>query len=68
MLGAVKNKYRGMGFEVPMTLKLLKSAKEAGYTQIEVHLILETNRLNLAEMKRAGALPHKRFRVFQKVL
>jgi hypothetical protein len=68
MLGGVKNKYRGMGFEVPMTLSLLKSAKGANYSNIEVHLILETNRLNLAEMERAGARPNKRFRVYQKPL
>jgi hypothetical protein len=68
MLGAVKNRYHGMGFEVPMSLKLLKSAREAGYKQIEAHLILETNRLSLAEMKRAGAMPHKRFRVYKKDL
>ena len=68
LLGAVKNRYRGMGLEVPMALKLRQSAREAGYEQIEIQLVLETNRLSLAEMERAGAVPHKRFRIFKKDL
>lgn len=68
MLGGVKERFRGMGFEVPMTLKLLQSLQVAGFEKMEIHLILETNRLNLAQMARAGCVPHKRFRVFKKEL
>lgn len=66
MLGAVKNDLQGQGLEVLMALGLLKSMKQAGYEQIEIHLVLETNHRMIAEMERAGATVHKRFRVFGK--
>jgi hypothetical protein len=68
MLGGVKNCYRGMGFEVLMALKLLESLQRADYHTIEIHLVLETNAPMLAEMERAGAKMHKKFRVFRKEL
>jgi hypothetical protein len=68
MLGAVKNSLQGQGLEILMALKLLESMKNAGFEQIEIHLVLETNHRMIAEMNRAGASIHKRFRVFGKDL
>jgi hypothetical protein len=68
MLGAVKPQYQGLGLDVSMGIKLFESVKKAGFIQIEVHLILETNHKMLAEMEKIGAKMHKRFRVFQKAI
>lgn len=68
MLGAVHPKYQGLGIDVLMTIPLLQSAQKCGFTEIEIHLMLETNREVLAEMKRVHARLHKTFRVYQKQL
>lgn len=68
MLGGVKPNHRGRGLEICMGLKLIKSAMEANYNTFEIHLVLETNQKMLAEMDKAGAQAHKRFRVFYKNL
>jgi hypothetical protein len=51
-----------------MTIPLLQSAQKAGFEEIEIHLMLETNRAVLNEMERVHAKLHKRFRVYQKSL
>lgn len=68
MLGGVKPSCQGLGLDLLMGFKLLDSAKSAGFEQIEVHLILETNYKMLAEVQKLNAIPHKRFRVFHKDL
>ncbi|MDZ4204822.1 MAG: hypothetical protein U1C46_08405, partial [Bacteroidales bacterium] len=68
MLGGVKSVHQGLGLEVLMGLKMIESAKKAGFEQIEAHLVLETNYKMLAELQKLNAIPHKRFRVFQKTL
>ncbi len=68
MLGGVKPEYRGKGLEICMGIKLIKSAVEDNYNAFEVHLVLETNVKMIAEMKKAGAIAHKKFRVFYKNL
>ncbi len=68
MLGAVKREVQGLGLEVAMGLRLVESARLAGFEFMEVHLILETNRKMRAEMERLNLPVHKRFRVFQKSL
>jgi ribosomal protein S18 acetylase RimI-like enzyme len=68
MLGAVDNAYRGRGIEIVLAQKLIESCKKAKLNTIEVHLVLESNTPMLSELKRAGYLPHKRFRVFGKDL
>jgi hypothetical protein len=68
MLGGVKPGFQGKGLEVLMGLRLFQSAREAGFTTFEVHLVLEQNKPMIAQMKKVGAIPHKRFRVFQKKL
>lgn len=68
MLGAVKRGYRGLGFEVAMGLRIIESAKQAGFEYIEVHVILETNKRMIAEMERLNIPVHKCFRVYKKEL
>lgn len=68
MLGAVHPDFQGMGVEVLMTVSLLKSAENSRFNTIEVHLMLETNKAVLGEMKRANASHHKTFRIYQKSL
>ncbi len=68
MLGAVKPNCQGLGFEILMALRLIDSCREAGLTQMEIHLVLETNTKMLAELERVEAQLHKKFRVFGKSL
>ncbi len=68
MMGGVLPKFQNRGLEIYMAMRLIESCKRAGFKQIEVHLVLETNQRMLAELHKIGAVPHKRFRVFQKAL
>ena len=68
MLGAVKPGHTGKGLEIMMGLNLFRAAQKAGMDRMEIHLVLETNRLMLAEMEKIGAIPHKKFRIYQKML
>ncbi len=68
MLGAVKPELQGHGLEIWMGLKLLESAKKAGYKSIATHLILETNTRMRAVVERLDAPIVKRFRVYSKEL
>jgi len=68
MLGAVKNKYQGCGFEIYMGLKLVETMKKFNYESMEIHLMLETNTKILSWMDNINAQKIKQFRVFQKSL
>jgi len=68
LLGAVKDKYRGMGLDVMMGVKMIQSALEAGYELMDTHHEMETNVKVRAEMERMGGKVYKKFRVFQKAL
>jgi hypothetical protein len=68
LLGAVKEKYRGMGLDVLMGFKILTSAREAGFEYLDSHHEMESNVKVRAEMERMGGKVYKRFRVFQKNL
>jgi hypothetical protein len=68
LLGAVKDKYRGMGLDVIMGFKMLTSAREAGFAYLDSHHEMESNVKVRAEMERMGGKVYKRFRVFQKNL
>ncbi len=37
MLGAVKDKYRGMGLDVMMGVRMIESALKAGYEVMDTH-------------------------------
>jgi hypothetical protein len=68
LLGAVKEKYRGMGLDVLMGFKILTSAREAGFEYLDSHHEMESNVKVRAEMEKMGGKVYKRFRVFQKNL
>lgn len=68
MLGAVEKSYRGRGVEIALAIQLIAECKKAQLDTIEIHLVLESNTLMLAELKRAGCQYHKSFRVFGKEL
>jgi hypothetical protein len=68
LLGAVKEKYRGQGLDVLMGVKMLTSAREAGFEYLDSHHEMESNVKVRAEMERMGGKVYKRFRVFQKNL
>lgn len=68
LLGAIKEKYRGMGLDVMMGVKTLLSANEAGMEIMDTHHELEENVKVRAEMERMGGKLYKRFRVFKKEL
>ncbi len=68
LLGAVKDKYRGMGVDVLMGTKMLISAQEADMDFWDSHHEMETNIRVRAGMERIGGEIYKRFRVYQKNL
>jgi hypothetical protein len=68
LLGAVREKYRGMGLDVLMGSKILVSAQEAGFEFMDSHHEMETNVKVRGEMEKMGGKVYKRFRVYQKAL
>jgi hypothetical protein len=68
MLGAIKEKYRGLGLDGLMGAKMLASAMEAGFEFMDTHHEMEANVRVRTEMERAGGKIYKKFRVFQKNL
>ncbi len=68
LLGAVKEKYRGMGLDVLMGIRIIISAHEAGYEIMDTHHEMETNVKVRAEMERMGGKLYKKYRVYKKDL
>lgn len=68
LLGAIKEKYRGLGLDVLMGVKMIFSAYEAGLEMIDTHHEMETNLRVRAEMERMGGKIYKKFRIYQKKL
>ncbi len=68
LLGAIKEKYRGMGLDVLMGVKMLMSAWEAGFEVIDTHHEMEANVRVRGEMERMGGEIYKVYRVYQKLL
>ena len=68
LLGAVKEKYRGLGLDVMMGVKMIQSAQEAGLEVMDTHHEMEANVKVRAEMERMGGVLYKKFRVYQKNL
>jgi predicted GNAT family acetyltransferase len=68
LLGAIKDKCRGMGLDVMMGYKMIQSAQDAGYEFMDTHHEMETNVKVRAEMERMGGTIYKKFRVYQKTL
>ncbi|MFQ6069574.1 MAG: hypothetical protein ACE5LC_03505 [Candidatus Aminicenantales bacterium] len=68
LLGAIKAKYRGLGIDVLMGVRMLASAIEAGFEVIDSHHEMEENVKMRAEMEKMGGKVYKKYRVFQKKL
>jgi hypothetical protein len=68
LLGAVKDKYRGMGLDALMGMKMLISAQEAGMKILDTHHEMEANVRVRAEMERMGGRLYKKYRVYKKAL
>ncbi len=68
LLGAIREKYRGLGLDVMMGTKMLISATEAGMEVMDTHHEMEENVRVRAEMERMGGKIYKKFRVYQKAL
>jgi len=68
LLGAIKEKYRGMGVDVLMGVKMLISAHEVGLEIIDTHHEMEANVKIRAEMVKMGGKLYKLFRVYKKKL
>jgi hypothetical protein len=68
LLGAVREKYRGMGLDVIMGYRMISSAQEAGMEFMDTHHEMEANVRVRAIMERMGGKLYKRFRVYQKNL
>jgi hypothetical protein len=68
LLGAVKDKYRGVGLDVMMGVKMIESALKAGYEIMDTHHEMEANVKVRGEMERVGGKIYKKYRVFQKTL
>jgi hypothetical protein len=68
LLGAIKDKYRGMGLDVMMGVKMIQSAQEAGYEVMDTHHEMEANVKVRGEMERLGGQLYKKFRIYQKAL
>jgi hypothetical protein len=68
LLGAIKEKYRGMGLDVLMGVKMIQSALDAGYEFMDTHHEMEANVKVRGEMERMGGKIYKKFRVYQKAL
>ena len=68
LLGAIKEKYRGLGLDVLMGVKVILSAHEAGLDMVDTHHEMESNVKVRAEMEKMGGKRYKRFRVYKKKL
>jgi hypothetical protein len=66
LLGAVKEEYRGVGFDALLGSKIIESAKKRKIELIDTHLILENNYKMRAEVEKLGGVIYKRYRIFQK--
>jgi len=68
LLGAVDEQYRNKGLDALLTAAIFDAARKRGITQIDSHLILETNWVMRAECERNQGRLHKRYRIFSKRL
>jgi len=68
LLGAIKDKFRGLGLDVMMGTRMIMSASKAGMEMMDTHHELESNVKVRAEMEKMGGKIYKRFRVYQKNL
>lgn len=68
LLGAIKEKYRGLGLDVLMGVRMIMTAREAGMEMMDTHHEMEENVKVRAEMEKLGGKIYKKFRIYQKIL
>jgi hypothetical protein len=68
LLGAIKEGYRGKGFDTLMALHLFKSARKLEMNLMDSHLIMEENTPMRSEMEKLHGVIYKTYRVYQKEL
>lgn len=68
LLGAIEEQYRGRGLDVMMAMKVLESGRQEGKTEIDGHLVMETNSAMRGEYEHIGGKVYKRFSIFSKSL
>lgn len=68
VLGGIKAGCRGRGLDVMLGLKIIESARDAGYLRLDSHRELENNLKVRAAMEHWGGVVYKRFRVYGKEL
>lgn len=68
LLGAIKEKYRGLGLDVLMGVKMIMTARKAGLEMMDTHHEMEANVKVRAEMEKMGGKVYKKFRIYQKAL
>jgi hypothetical protein len=68
LLGAIEEPYRGRGLDVLMALKIMESGRKEGKTEIDGHLVMETNYAMRGEYEHVGGQIYKRFSIFAKSL
>jgi GNAT superfamily N-acetyltransferase len=67
LLGAVDEHLRHKGLDAVLGYHLLKSAMEVGLTEMDSHLIMETNRKMRSEIERLqGMQMYKRYTIFER--
>lgn len=68
LLGAIREKFRGLGLDVLMGVKMIMTAREAGMEMMDTHHEMEENVKVRAEMEKMGGKVYKKFRIYQKSL
>jgi GNAT superfamily N-acetyltransferase len=68
LLGGIKQEYRGVGLDAWGMLRMIRTARESGFTVIDSHNEMEDNHAVRMEMERLGGKLCKRRRIFRKML
>jgi hypothetical protein len=68
LIGAIKKGCQGIGIDVLLGIEMINTAKKIGFTVIDSHLELESNKKVRSEMERLGGKICKRYRIYQKSL
>ncbi len=68
LIGAIKTEFQGKGIDAVIGIHIMETAKKMGFTTIDSHLELESNRKIRAEMEKMDGTIQKRYRIFKKEL
>lgn len=69
LLGSVKNEMQNKGLDAVIAVKLIGSALELGFTEMDSHLIMKNNKKMRREIERLeNSTQYKEYTIFSKVL